>query len=147
MLLLAATAGAEPLAVGSGLPELRLVDQHGEELAVDAATRRLVFSRDMDAGEIVKSALADDGALLLGRAGAVYVTDISRMPGLVTKLFALPAMKKRPYRIGLDRDGKATADLPATEGEVTVLALEGLSIVRVDRASSPEALRALLAAP
>ena len=73
------------------------------------------------------------------------MADISRMPSLVAKLFALPAMRKRPYRMLLDRDGTATADFPARAGEVTLLRLHDGTIERVDYAASAAALRAALA--
>jgi hypothetical protein len=133
------------LAPGMTLPPLTLTDQHDVAVTVGPETRVIVFTRDMDAGDIVKDALAEH-AELLGAAQAVYVSDISRMPSLIAKLFALPAMRKRPYRMLLDRDGKATADFPSSEGQVTVMRLTDLRVESVERVGSAAALRAALAA-
>jgi hypothetical protein len=147
ILLLVATAGhAEPLRLGMAMPEIRLMDQHDVAVTIGAEVRFIVVTRDMDSGDLVKEALAENGGATLESARAVYVSDISRMPGVITKLFALPAMRKRGYRILLDRDGKATADIPNEEGKITVLELAGGAIARIHYVSTVEGLRALLAA-
>ncbi len=143
--VLATAALAEPLAPGAAMPPLTLADQHDAAAGVDANTRLVVFTGDMDASDHVKEALAADGAQQLAAAGAVWVANISRMPRVITRLFALPSLRKRPYRMLLDRDGKATADFPATSGRVTLLYLDRLRIERIDYADSAaqvgEALR------
>jgi hypothetical protein len=69
------------------------------------------------------------------------------MPSLITKLFALPGLRKRPYRILLDREGNVTADFPSVSGKVTVLRLHALTIERVEYVESADALRAALHPP
>jgi len=144
-LLSAATSSAgAPLGVGMRVPALTLADQHGVDGSLGPTTRRVLFNRDMDSAKIVQEALGDNPTPLLDAAGAVVVSDISGMPSLITKLFALPAMRKRPYRMLLDRDGRMTADFPFEKGKVTVLSLNDLAIARVQYVESADALRALL---
>lgn len=144
LVALGAAARAVTLAPGLALPPLTLTDQHDVPATIGADTRVILFTRDMDAGDVAKEALAEHAALL-GAAAAVYVADISRMPSLVAKLFALPAMRRRPYRMLLDRDGTATADFPSRAGEVTVMRLSDGRIDRVEYVASADALRAALA--
>lgn len=139
-----ADAGAESLRVGAQMPELRLSDQHGVEATIGVDDKVVIFSRDMGAGNIVKAALAERGGATMAAAKAVYVADITAMPSVITSLFALPSMRKRDYRIFLDRDGEVTADIPSEQGKVTVLALDGRVISRIDSVDSAPALRALL---
>lgn len=143
--VLASTAAAEPLRPGLPLPAIQLDDQHGAPAPIGREVRLVLFTRDMDGGNLVKAALAEDGAQRLAAASAVYVSDISRMPGLITRIFALPSLRKRPYRIVLDRDGEATAAFPAEAGKVTVLTLADGSIQEIQVIESAEGLRALLA--
>lgn len=145
-LVFAAVAAAQTLGVGAPLPALTLVDQHDVALTIGPETRVILFTRDMDAGDLVKEALAEDGAARLAEADALVVADIERMPGVITTLFALPAMRKRPYRMLLDRDGKATAMLPSEEGKVTVLTLDALTITGLTYADSAAAVRGALEA-
>lgn len=146
----APAAAGGPTLVPAQLAPFSLPDQHGETRAVDASVRLVVLSRDMDGGSVVREALAKQGggaAAFLAAHGAVYVADVSRMPGLVRSLIALPRMRSRPYPVLLDEDGKATAALPSEEGRATVLWLDALHPQRVDFAATPEALLEQLALP
>lgn len=141
--LVAGAAAAEPLGEGDAFPEIALANQHGELRRVDAEVRVVLFSRDMDGGAVVRTALDRDPALL-ERHAAVYVSDVSRMPALVRGLIAKPRMRRRPYPVLLDEEGDATAALPSREGRPTVLLLEAGRIRRVAYPETPEALVALL---
>lgn len=140
------TATADGLGSGTQLPELTLNDQHDEPGHVDAATELVLFTRDMDASKIVKEALAENGDMLLENAGVAYIADVARMPRFVTRFFAVPAMRKRSYRMLLDRDGDATASFPTEEGHPTLIYLDGLTILRVEHLDSAWALRRALRA-
>ena len=117
-LVLAASApapGQGPAVVPAALEPLALPDQHGEARAVDASVRILVLSRDMDGGAVVRAALeaqGDAAGEFLSARGAVYVADVSRMPGLVRRLLAVPRMRSRPYSVLLDTTGDATRAEP-----------------------------------
>jgi hypothetical protein len=140
----ASAAQAEPLGVGARLPDLRLSDQHDVAATIAADDKFVIYSRDMDGGNLVKAALSEQGGKTMAEAKAVYVADIARMPSVITSLFALPSMRKRDYRILLDRDGKATADFPSAQNKVTVMTLDNGVISQIDYLDSPAALRALL---
>ena len=139
------TAGAAPLGEGATLPAITLADQHDVQTKVGPETGLLLFTRDMDASKITKEVLAEDGAAQLTRAHATYVADISAMPSLVTTLFAMPGLRKRPYPMLLDRDGAVTKDVPSQAGAVTVLTLDHLVVRHVEYVTSADRLRALLA--
>ncbi len=129
------------------MPPLALEDQHGRAGGVGDGVRVVVVSRDMEAGDVVKKALAGRDQAFLDANGAVYVANISGMPALITRLFALPRMRERPYRMLLDRDGNATKDIPAVAGRPTVLRLEAGRIIRVSHPADPGALAADIAPP
>jgi hypothetical protein len=141
VLLVAARAGAEPLAPGSTLPPLSLPDQHGKTFAIDESVRVVIFTRDMKGGGVVKEALQPDGSAFLERNHALYVSDVSRMPGFIRAAIAKPRLRGRGYPILLDEEGKSTADFPSTEGKATLLLLEKLRVVRVEQVGSVEELR------
>jgi hypothetical protein len=136
---------AQSVAVNDTIAALALEDQHGEPGGIDASTRGVLLSRDMDGGGLVREALAADGAAQLERAGAVYVADVHGMPGLVRRFIAVPRMRERPYRVLLDTEGAPTAALPAEEGKATWLRLEGLRVVEIRFLTSAEEVRQVLA--
>jgi hypothetical protein len=136
---------AQSIAVNDTIPALALADQHGESGGIDASTRGVLLSRDMDGGGLVREALATDGAAQLERAGAVYVADVHGMPGLVRRFIAVPRMRERSYRVLLDTEGAPTAALPAEEGKATWLRLEALRVVEVRFLTSADEVRQALA--
>jgi len=144
LLLLALSAGAEgadPYAVGDEMEPFTLEDQHGEPHTVAANVALILFGRDMDGGDILKQALADAPEGLLAERKAAYVADISRMPKLVARMFALPAMRRRPYAVLLDRDGATTARLPSEEGKATLIFRDAAKITRLLHLDDPAAVR------
>lgn len=143
----AAAAGAATLAPGAPLPALALQDQNERPWSVAPGTRRLVFAADRAGSELVQAALGADGAQRLAAARAVYVADIHAMPALVTRLFALPALRALPYPVGLVRDDRTAADLPRRAGQATVLEVDAQGgVAAVHYAADAAALQALLPA-
>jgi hypothetical protein len=133
-------AAASILAVGDEFPTLDLEDQHGAGATIDRSTALVLFTRDMDGGGFVKETLAEGGAEKLAAAKAVYVSDVSGMPSMVRSMFALPSIRKRPYRVILDEKGAATASMPYQQGAVTMLTVEDSKITAVSFATSAAAL-------
>ena len=142
--LAAGVAFAQSVGVGDRIAPLSLEDQHGVLRAVDEASRVVLFSRDMDGGKLLKQALADTEAGFLESRQAVYVADISGMPKMVARLFALPSMRRRPYPMLLDRTGEATRALPDVEEKATLIFLDALEVERIEHLDSSEAVRAAL---
>jgi hypothetical protein len=143
----AGSVGAtEPYKEGDRMAGVVLEDQHGTTGTIDGETRRVLFTRDMDAGDVVKAALAENGAVLLESGGTVYIADISGMPGLVRSLFALPKMRKRGYSMLLDVEGDATRRIPGESGSATLIDLDALEITGVRYVSDADELKAALGA-
>lgn len=131
LLLPAVVLAVEPYTTGDTLPATRFDDQHGLTHTLHEHVRVIVFSHDMEGGDVIKAALADDGPRLLGDAGAVYVADVSGMPTVIRRMFALPKMRKRTYPMLLDTDGDATARYPARPAQATVIVLDRLRVTSI----------------
>ena len=127
----AAEAADAAHGVDSVLPGFSLPDQHGEVRSLDGKVKLLLFSRDMEGGKLIQQALERADAAFLSDRGAVYVSDVSRMPAFVRRFIAKPRMRRRPYPMLLDEDGAATARFPSREGHATLLFLDALRITRV----------------
>jgi hypothetical protein len=104
----------------------------------------VLFSRDMDGGDLLKEALADAPEGFLRQKRAIYVSDISGMPGLVARMFAIPAMRGRPYAMWLDREGDVLTRLPDEPGKATLLFVDDREITRIEHLSSAAAVREAL---
>lgn len=133
---------AAPCRVGDTLEAFELPDANGAPGRVDAGVRLLLFTADMDGGGLVRKALEDPALQDLAVHRAVYVADVSRMPALVTRMFALPSLRKRPYRTLLDRGPGPTQRIPREPGKVTLLTLDALAVRGIAFAASPDAVAA-----
>jgi len=134
-------------APGDKLVRLELTDQHGRRGAVDEQTALLVFLPDRAAGKLLHAALAKAPPGILEAHHAVCIADISGMPVLVARFIALPKMRGYPYPLFLVDSAERVARLPRRAGEATLLRLDGLRIVNLDFAQTPEAIAAALAPP
>ncbi len=137
-------APASALELGQPLPYLTLDDQHGAAHSVDAGLTYLVFTRDKAGSDLATEALSGLTPEQLTEAGAVYVADISAMPAIITKMFAMPKMRKQSFLTLLDNQGVATANFPAEEGKVSLLRFDAGSYQGVEYLSDAEALRTRL---
>jgi len=141
-LLLNPAATAANLGVGDTVPPLALADQFDQPHTLAADTRWLLFSHDRAVSDALHPVLAALPAAQ--RDGVVYVADISRMPALVSKLFAVPAMRTLPFAVWLARDAAPVAPLPRETGKLTVLALKDGKVAAVHYLADVGALPALL---
>lgn len=137
------TAHAEMI-VGSTLPALTLKDQHDQEQKITSETKSIIFAKDMDANKLVTKALEGATGKTLPERGSVFVADISGMPKLIGKMFAMPKMKKYPYLILLDRDGAATKEFAVKPKQITVVTLNNFKIEAIDYFDSADALKKVI---
>ena len=130
--------------VGSLLPDDPIEDQFGEQHVLGDEVRLVLLTRDMEAGEVARAAIAQAGAASLEGPARVYVSDISGMPSMIARMFAIPKMRDRPYPLLLDRDGRFTARFPSEEGHVTILVVERRRITEIRHLAEPDAIAAWL---
>ncbi|WP_095155021.1 FAD/FMN-containing dehydrogenase [Pseudomonas sp. Irchel 3E13] len=130
--------------VGDTLKPFTLNDQHDQAFSLDAGTRVLLAAGDMDGAKLVKAAVAEQPKGYLEARHAVFVADIQRMPALISKLFAVPAMRDYNYRVVLDRDGQVVPQYEVGEAQVLVLQLENGTLVSKQTFSDADALRKAL---
>jgi|GEM_PF-103528 len=136
---------AQALEPGEQLKPWTLLDQHDQAYTLQPQTRILLVARDMDGAKLVKAALADQPKGYLEVRDAVFVADIQRMPALISKLFAIPAMRDYSYRVLLDRDGQVASRYPGSEAKVLWLQLQQGALVSQREYDSADALKAALA--
>jgi hypothetical protein len=147
-LVLTAVAFAQatlPVAVGQALPELKLNDQHDKPWTVVPSTRLVIFATGRKASNLVQVVLQDMPKDQLTRRQAVYLADMSKMPGFITRTFALPALKEMLYAIGVSLDETALAGWPRQPDAVTLVGLENGVVKSISYTADEAGLRAALA--
>lgn len=115
---------AQALEPGDTLAPWTLLDQYDQPYSLDTDTRILLVARDMDGAKLLKAALADQPKGYLQARHAVFLADIQRMPAIIGKLFAIPAMRDYNYRVVLDREGRVASRYGAGDGQVLWLQLD-----------------------
>ncbi len=125
LLMSASAAFAAPVVLEQPLPTLALQDQHTQPWSVKADTRLVVFAAGRKPSNVVMEVLGAQAKGFLESRQAVYVADMSRMPGFVTRTFALPALRDQPFAVGVNLDDKQLADWPRQEDAITLIRLEG----------------------
>jgi hypothetical protein len=77
----------------------------------------------------------------------VFVADIQKMPAIIAKMFAVPAMRAYSYRVMLDRESRVVPRYPGDADKVLVLRLHNGKVVSQAQFDSAESLRGALAQP
>lgn len=135
---------ASTLQVGQAVPTLVLKDQHDKPWQIDADTRLLMFAASRQASNLVQAVLQNLPPDQLTRNNALYLADMGKMPGIITRTFALPALKKLPYPMGVSTDETTLAAWPRQGDAVTLIELEQHLVKRISFVSTEADLRAAL---
>ncbi|HYQ38740.1 MAG TPA: FAD/FMN-containing dehydrogenase [Pseudomonas sp.] len=120
--LLAVTVQA--VEMGERLAPWTLNDQFDKPYTLDGQLHVLLVARSMAGAKLLGAALEGRPKGYLEARRALFVADISRMPSLIGKLFAIPAMRDYSYRVLLDREGKVVAQYAGPQEGVLWLQLE-----------------------
>ena len=115
---------ANALEVGERLAPWTLLDQFDQAFTLDSRTQTLLVARSMEAAKLVDAALQGQPKGYLEARHAVFLADIQRMPRLIAKMFAVPAMRDYTYRVMLDRDGRVAPRYPGAVDKVLWLQLK-----------------------
>ncbi|MBM3104610.1 FAD/FMN-containing dehydrogenase [Pseudomonas sp. V1] len=135
---------AQAVEVGEQLKPWTLLDQYDQAYSLNDQTRTLLVASNMDGAKLVKAALQDRPKGYLEARNTVFVADIQRMPALISKLFAIPAMRDYSYRVLLDRDGSVATRYAPAEDKVLWLQLDKGQVVSQREFTSADELRQAL---
>lgn len=125
------------LQAGESLTPFKIENQFGEPAELTAETELVVFSSDMDAAKLVTKHLNDNaGKITLDKT--LIVSDISKMPSMISKMFAIPKMKKYSFKMALDKTGDTTKGWPREKGTVVVMKLSSLKVDSVEMLKTQE---------
>ncbi|MEJ2611227.1 MAG: hypothetical protein P8179_14385 [Candidatus Thiodiazotropha sp.] len=126
-----------PLEIGDNLLPLSLPDQYGNlHNLSDAHT--ILFAPDKETGELAHEQLQHENKTDMMAKGFWFISDISRMPGFVTRFFALPAMRKYPYFVLLGYKEAQTAWLPSKEGALTLMQIRSGKVIAIEYIDTQE---------
>ncbi|UYL09243.1 hypothetical protein B9G69_001465 [Bdellovibrio sp. SKB1291214] len=132
-------AGIPAFAVQSGdiLPSFKIQNQFEEPAELNAETKWIIFSSDMKAAKILTEYL-NENAKNFDLSKTLIISDISKMPALVSKMFAIPKMKKYNFKLALDKEGDVTKAWPRQEGTILVIKVDQLKVESTENLTTAE---------
>lgn len=132
------------LQVGNPIPKMAINDQHDKPWQISADTKLVLFSGSRGANTIVQSILSQKGADYLSSKKTVYFSDLSKMPGFITRTFALPSMRDLPYSVGIILNGEDSQAWPREEDAITAVFLNQGQITKIEYIKNAQALEQIL---
>ncbi|MCB8746451.1 hypothetical protein LHU53_05980 [Rhodoferax sp. U2-2l] len=142
---LALAQAAAPVALGQPLPTLNLKDQHDKPWHIAPGTRLVLFAAGRQASNLVQAVLEALPKDQLTQKNAVYLADMSKMPGFITRTFALPVLRDMSYPIGVSMDDTTLAGWPRQPDAVTLIELDQGLLKSIRFVTTEADLRAALA--
>lgn len=125
---------------GQAMPSVSVQDQHDRPWRMAADTRLVLFAAGRKASNLAMEVLGQQPKGFLATRQALYLADMSRMPGFITRTFALPSLREQPFDVGVVLDEKLLADWPRQEDAVTLIRLESGRVVAVEYATTAAGL-------
>lgn len=95
---------ASDFIVGSKLPTLTYLDQFEKPHTVSSDIHTIIVSFEKATGADMNAFLKEQQPDYLTKHNAVFIANISEMPSLITKLFAMPKMRKYKHTILIIND-------------------------------------------
>lgn len=120
-----------------------LKDQFEQPVTLNENTQWVVFISEKSVSQIFSDSMKTLN-INPDHQPFIYVSDISKMPALITKMFALPKMKKLGYKMALDRSGEITKSWPRQDKSVTILSIKDKAVNGVDYLEDEDQILAFL---
>ncbi len=117
---------------GQPFPELTLNDQFDNPHTVTRQDKLILISFDRDVSNTVNAFLSKQPGAFLDDHHARYISDISAMPGIITRLFALPKMKDYNYQMMLATEDEFKTRFDHQEGKLTLYHLKDGTIESIE---------------
>ena len=104
LLVMGLSLFANEFKIGDNIGTFSMLNQHDEKVTVDSSVTKILVSFEKDTGAEINEYLNDKSKAFLKNKHAVFIANISAMPSIITKMFALPKMRKYTHDILLIYD-------------------------------------------
>ncbi|MBK8396451.1 MAG: hypothetical protein IPL26_14610 [Leptospiraceae bacterium] len=142
---LSTVISADPLTAGREVTLTQYETQHDEKVSLPKDTKLIVFTSEMEASKIAHEVFEKLGDSYLKQKSIVFISDIHRMPFLISKFVALPKMRSYKYSIHLIKEEGPGLIFPREKGKLTVISLSELKVISIEYISTSEELKGRIA--
>lgn len=105
-------------------------DQFDQKIKISESTRWIIFSNEKESYEILTDFFKSKKMSKTESFHGYYIADISKMPRLISKYFAIPEMQKLTYSILLDQNNE-TENWPRKAKHFTLIKLKSLKMIEI----------------
>ncbi len=126
--------------VGDTISPMKLVDQFGVLHSLDRTPKTIIMTFEKEPSSKVHKFLANKPKDYLTANGATFIAEISQMPKFVSKMFALPAMRKYNHPVLLISDENVGERFPAQDDKITIIKSENGQIKSINFVSNISSL-------
>jgi hypothetical protein len=130
--------------IGERLPSLTVQNQHQKAWGWNDSTRLVILAKGRALTHWVMDVVGPQGQGFLSSRQAVYLADMSKMPGLITRTVALPALREQPFDLGVVMEDKALTAWPQQADTMTLIHLDHSRVVRHELVTDAAGLRRAL---
>lgn len=134
---------ANALNIGDSIPTFSIKDQFEKAQTIKEDTKIILVAADKGTSEILRDYLLKKEKGFLESKKAYYLADISGMPSLIAKFFALPKMKKYPFSILL-LDEKNKDKFSKKEDHITIYTITDKKVSDIKYIKTAEELAEVL---
>ncbi len=142
----AALLNAQMLQEGSSVDEFSNYEfktPHDKKVDVPSSTKLILVSFEKDASAVVNEYLSQKEELFLNNHDSVFIADINKMPSIITKMFALPKLRKYKHTIHLHYDEEFQNNVPHREDQITVIRINEKTVKSISYITTREELEKL----
>lgn len=128
----------EFLKPGTPIPEIQWEDQFEEPISLAKDTKKIIYSNSKDGSKVFTTAFESKKQEYFIKHKALVLADIRKMPSIISKLIAIPKMRKYEYKIALIRSDEKAIPFPSEENQVSLIVVENGKLKSVAYTSDPQ---------
>ena len=125
---------SKEIKIGSAMKIFTLKDQFDKKHKLLPSTKKLIFVATKATGHLVKGYLNKKPIDYLQKRDTLFVADVSKMPSIIYKMFALPDLQKHKYPILIIEDEKIGKEYKSKNNsdKVMIVTLDNLIVKSVE---------------
>jgi hypothetical protein len=115
---------SQNIEIGKKLKDFTLKNQFDKEFSLQDSTKKVIFVFTKPTGHLVREYLLTKPQGFLEEKHILFIGDVSGMPGIIFKMFALPDFQKSKYSVLLIRDKEESKAFRNEEHKDEVMIIE-----------------------
>ncbi|MCB1141023.1 MAG: hypothetical protein H7A24_02500 [Leptospiraceae bacterium] len=130
-------AFAEQLKEGEEWTLTKFPNQWDDVCEVTPDSKKILFTGEMETSKIAHKILEKEKPESFYKRGFLFLSDVRKMPDLITRFVAIPKMRSYSYPICLIKEGEIANDIPREKGKLSLVYLRNGKIEKILFSNDP----------